>query len=462
MNHKSWVRQEIEAWMEENIISPEVGETLLARYKGRRVSLYTGEVALLAVAALLMGVFFILAGMWHQLTQDERFVAVLVPVIFSGLLLSLLLWDRRHKVSSESGRTAYRIPLAFREGLAIFHGLMLLGAFWLVNDTFLLSPDWLLILSFEAVCLLVLAYLTESAGMGILSMAPPVYMYHVLPHEAGTSWAVWGLLVLALPLLIRLLGVYRHKAVVAYSWVWTIAVLSIFGSASNLLWQTLFFSLAASLTWLSGDALRAWGPAAEVLRLVGGAALFGVLLEASWGPVWADMVGHWFLWLLFFLILAINGVLLLFMGQEKKWLDVVAGATPFAMLIAATLAVFETTGVASALFISSFAVFFALAFIVAGYAKDRALWKILGVLLLLLEAALRVFDSSLSYGERGLFFCVVALLLVVLSGFSFFIGKRRRRRPVSSQDTTISTPIESVPEEKESPSEVSPQKEVEL
>ena len=116
------------------------------------------------------------------------------------------------------------------------------------------------------------------------------------------------------------------------------------------------------------------------------------------------------------------------MWKEKKYIDVIAGLKPFAMLIASMVAVFETTGVASAIFMSSFAVFFAISFLVAGYVQDTVKWKILGILLLIVEAALRIFDSSLSYGERGLFFVVIALLLGILSVFSFSAGKWGRRK----------------------------------
>ena len=64
----------------------------------------------------------------------------------------------------------------------------------------------------------------------------------------------------------------------------------------------------------------------------------------------------------------------------------------------------------------------------AGYVQDTVKWKILGILLLIVEAALRIFDSSLSYGERGLFFVVIALLLGILSVVSFSAGKWGRRK----------------------------------
>lgn len=112
------------------------------------------------------------------------------------------------------------------------------------------------------------------------------------------------------------------------------------------------FALAAALTWMAGSMLSSWGAAAEALRLFGGAAVFGVLLEGSWSSVWKGVSGNWILWVLFFVILAIDAVLLTRMGIKRDRLAALGGLTPFVMLVAASLAVFETTGVSSAIFVS--------------------------------------------------------------------------------------------------------------
>lgn len=124
--------------------------------------------------------------------------------------------------------------------------------------------------------------------------------------------------------------------------VWAVCVLLlIYWTASNLLWQTMFFALAAALTWMAGSMLSSWGAAAEALRLFGGAAVFGVLLEGSWSSVWKGISGNWTLWILFFVILAIDAVLLTRMGIKRDRLAALGGLTPFIMLVAASLAVLK-------------------------------------------------------------------------------------------------------------------------
>lgn len=101
------------------------------------------------------------------------------------------------------------------------------------------------------------------------------------------------------------------------------------------------FALAAALTWMAGSMLSSWGAAAEALRLFGGAAVFGVLLEGSWSSVWTGISGNWTLWILFFVILAIDAVLLTRMGIKRDRLAALGGLTPFIMLVAASLAVLK-------------------------------------------------------------------------------------------------------------------------
>ncbi|WP_223121805.1 hypothetical protein, partial [Salmonella sp. S064_01380] len=94
-----------------------------------------------------------------------------------------------------------------------------------------------------------------------------------------------------------------------------------------MLWQTLFFSLAASLTWMAGGAFRSYGLGASALRFFGGIAVFAVLLEGSYGAVWANISGSYSLWILFLLFLAVDAVLLFRMAMKKEWLSVLAGLT---------------------------------------------------------------------------------------------------------------------------------------
>ena len=163
----------------------------------------------------------------------------------------------------------------------------------MVNESFKLSGDWFVLAAVSCVFLLLMSWAFPTAGLGMVYMASSVLVYRLSPYRGWPEAAAWVFLVLALPLLVRLLGERRHKAVVCYSWFWAVCVLLlIYWTASNLLWQTMFFALAAALTWMAGSMLSSWGAAAEALRLFGGAAVFGVLLEGSWSSVWKGVSGN--------------------------------------------------------------------------------------------------------------------------------------------------------------------------
>ena len=120
---------------------------------------------------------------------------------------------------------------------------------------------------------------------------------------------------------------HRDRAVVCFSWVWAVGILLlIFWSTGNMLWQTIFFSLAA-LAWMAGGLSLLWpgGRCASLLRRHCG---FAVLLEGSYGAVWADISGSYALWFIFILFLAADGVLLFRIALKKEWLSVLAASRP--------------------------------------------------------------------------------------------------------------------------------------
>lgn len=326
----------------------------------------------------------------------------------------------------------HRVPDVIREAAGVFHGVAVLCAVWMVNESFKLSGDWFVLAAVSCVFLLLMSWAFPTAGLGMVYMASSVLVYRLSPYRGWPEAAAWVFLVLALPLLVRLLGERRHKAVVCYSWFWAVCVLLlIYWTASNLLWQTMFFALAAALTWMAGSMLSSWGAAAEALRLFGGAAVFGVLLEGSWSSVWKGISGNWTLWILFFVILAIDAVLLTRMGIKRDRLAALGGLTPFIMLVAASLAVFETTGVSSAIFVSIFTAFLAVAVIGRGYRSDSNLLKWVGGCLLAAAGAVRVLDAALSFGQRGIFFLVIGAAAVIVCCLTFLphAVKKIRRKP---------------------------------
>lgn len=88
----------------------------------------------------------------------------------------------------------------------------------MVNESFKLSGDWFVLAAVSCVFLLLMSWAFPTAGLGMVYMASSVLVYRLSPYRGWPEAAAWVFLVLALPLLVRLLGERRHKAVVCYSW----------------------------------------------------------------------------------------------------------------------------------------------------------------------------------------------------------------------------------------------------
>ena len=328
----------------------------------------------------------------------------------------------------------HRMPVFLRESAAAFHGVSILAAFWMVADSFKLTDDLYVGLSLCGLLLLVLTLVTSSAASGILYMIVSVGIFYTAPVRGWPEFLSWFYMLTALVMLAHLLRERRDRAVVCFSWVWAVGILLlIFWSAGNMLWQTLFFSLAASLTWMAGGAFRSYGVGAAALRFFGGIAVFAVLLEGSYGAVWADVSGSYALWILFLLFLAADAVLIVRMAVKKEWLSILAGLTPFIMAVSAMIAIFESSGALSATVVSIFCAILSVAVIARGVQMDRPMQRWSGVALLAADGVIRVMDSALSLSERGLFFLMVGLLSGAVC-FLLYLPAKRKRKVVPAEE----------------------------
>ena len=241
-------------------------------------------------------------------------------------------------------------------------------------------------------------------------------------------------MMIALLLMARMLYERRDKALVLFSWGWAVGILLIiFWSAGNMLWQTLFFSLAAALTWMAGGEFRAYGIGAQAMRFFGGVAVFAVLLEGAYGAVWQNISGSFFLWAVFIFFLVIDAILLFRMGTKAEWLSILAGMTPFIMGLAAIAAIFDPAGAFPPMIVSVYTGVLAIGVILRGYQMDRPAQQWSGFLLLCGGGAIRVIDSALSYGERGAFFIAAGLLSAFICYILYLPGKKKRKKKVKAR-----------------------------
>lgn len=454
MSNRSWLKQEIPHWVKEDVISEDAGKKILSRYKRQDSRAYKEALFILAAVCIIGGIFFLCASLWSGLDQDQRFLLALAPLAVSFLCAAAvalvdkgLLSPKEKKKEMDGEETeeevllpkksppVHRVPVFLREAAATFHGICLIGAFWMVGDSFKLSSDLYSALALCAFLLLIMTVVTESAGMGIIYMIVSVGIFYSAPVRGWSEAASWIYMFLALGILGHMLRSHRDRAVVCFSWVWAVGILLlIFWSAGNMLWQTIFFSLAAALTWMAGGLFRSYGLGADALRFFGGIAVFAVLLEGSYGAVWADISGSYALWFIFILFLAADGVLLFRIALKKEWLSVLAGLTPFVMGLSAIVSIFETTGALPAIIVSIYAGILAGGVIIRGLLTDRAVQSWAGVFLLAGDGAIRVIDSALTFAQRGFFFLGIGILAAVICYFLYLPTRKKTAVPEKKEN----------------------------
>ncbi len=486
MTNRRWLKREVPLWVKDEVISKESGREILARYKNQDRGAYKEAFFVMAMVCILGGLGFLGASLWASLSQDQRFLMALVPLLFSLALVALVVFfDRKipdepvmrkgpaasfsadEDVSHLSdsgvsltkakkiGRKAqafsvlmgeshlvspgtwhHRVPAFIRESAAAFHSVCLLGAFWMVSDSFKLSDDMYGGLALCALLLLAVTLVTGSAASGMIYMAVSVGIFYTAPVRGWPEFASWIFMLLSLFMLAHMLRERRDRAVVCFSWVWAVGILLlIFWSAGDMLWQTMFFSLAAALTWMAGGAFRSYGMGAAALRFFGGIAVFAVLLEGSYGAVWADMSGSYALWILYFLFLILDALLLFRIALKKEWLSVLAGLTPFVMALSALISAFETSGALPAMVVSLYCAVLAVGVIARGFQTDRPLQRWGGVALLAGNGIIRVMDSALSLTERGAFFLAVGLFSALVCFLLFKMSRPAKKvAPVKEKE----------------------------
>ena len=357
------------------------------------------------------------ASLWNDLSQMERFYTALAPLLLSLLAAALLLRQ------DLAGRA---VPMLLREGAGMFHGLMVTASLWMVHDTFFLDGDLFGLAMAAAFFLLVMLYLLRSAGLGVIFAANTAAMAWLSPFDGWPDGLAWLLMALSLPFFFLLVSGKRERGGIAFAWAWMAAVLVLtFYTASGRMWQVQFFSAAASLTWLFGAALRRYEWLGSALRFFGGAAVSGVVLAGAFGGIWQAVPGNWFLAALLAAFLGIDGVLLCRLRKNKEWLAQAAGLTPFLVAAAGAASFWDRSGALSAVIVTFAGFLLGAAILGRGIAAGRN-WQIAaGVCLIAGEGLIRLTDSALTFGQRSFFFFAVGAAGLALSAILCYASRRR-------------------------------------
>lgn len=248
MTHFKWLKKEVPRWVKEEIITREAGDSLISLYRNEERHSHGEGLFVLAAVCFLTGLIFICAGVWNGLSQDEQFMMALVPLVLSILIIAAILWQDRpvmdripaesvrleeaentaELLSGETGGTVsagsgieentaagnkgkdlssllpsvsyrHRVPDVIREAAGVFHGVSVLCAVWMVNESFKLSGDWFVLAAVSCVFLLLMSWAFPAAGLGMVYMASSVLVYRLSPYRGWPEAAAWVFLVLRFP-----------------------------------------------------------------------------------------------------------------------------------------------------------------------------------------------------------------------------------------------------------------------
>lgn len=243
MTHFKWLKKEIPRWVKEEIITREAGDSLISLYRNEERHSHGEGLFVLAAVCFLTGLIFICAGVWNGLSQDEQFMMALVPLVLSILIIAAILWQDRpvmdripaesvrleeaentaELLSGETGGTVsagsgieentaagnkgkdlssllpsvsyrHRVPDVIREAAGVFHGVSVLCAVWMVNESFKLSGDWFVLAAVSCVFLLLMSWAFPTAGLGMVYMASSVLVYRLSPYRGWPEAAACFLL----------------------------------------------------------------------------------------------------------------------------------------------------------------------------------------------------------------------------------------------------------------------------
>ena len=96
MTNRRWLKREVPQWVKEEVITPEAGKTILSRYKNEEKGAYKEAFFVMAMVCILGGLGFMGASLWASLSQDQRFLMALAPLLFSLALVALVvLYDKK-------------------------------------------------------------------------------------------------------------------------------------------------------------------------------------------------------------------------------------------------------------------------------------------------------------------------------------------------------------------------------
>ena len=450
MEHREWLMKELETWEAEGLIDRKTLQEIRGHYRSAafRIPVKT-PLFIAAGIAILIGIFLIGASFWSVMPQNHRFFLAMAPALVTLLFVAAsFAWDKktppqkpRRDVTDEMQESLFPeeeieetatppdSPRSFshtiREIICTLHGLAACGSLWLVRDTYRLDSDIFLWTAAFSASLLFLAYVGRSAGLALIATALSVYTAWNGGGEAWPEIFAWVIVALSLLQFFFLILQEREDTAIGYAWGWTAAALILaYLSGVALMWQVMFCTTAASLTWLFGAGLKRQSSIGELFRFFGSVLVFLSLLFGSYTGIWQNPDGNIFLWALFAGFLAADVYLLKITARKKEWIACLAGLSPFVVGVSALVSLWDGSGVLSAVWMSFYALLLGVFLLISSFHTGRRRQLVLGIMLLSSGGFIRLIDSTLTLAQRGVYFLFLGFAAALFCYAAHAAGKR--------------------------------------
>ncbi len=425
-----WLHGEIEAWLRDGLIAPDLAERLRGRYppsgRGSRSAALIGF-AVLGALLLGGGIILLLAHNWSDLSRPMRTAIALAPLVAAQLL-------------ALAGALRGADGPAWREGIGVFWTLTIGAAIAMVGQIYNLSGSYDAFMLTWLLLALPVVHLLRSSLSAVLCVAGALAW--TAPHAGDLPRVLgyWPLTLAVAPLLLRgsRRGVFT-SGLALLRWALTASIFAGLGltlvHALPGLWMVTYASLLSVLFLVDLLLLRGapslWH---RPMRVAGtcGCALLSLMLTYEWPwrqigwrhwraelPPWQQVVDA-------AVALALMGGAVALSAVLRRRIRA-ADAFPAIFFLVALAGYFLTAQweyvFLSLLLFNLFVFAYGVALLAAGVRRGSLAGVNAGMFLLAAVVALRFFDSDMSLVARGVVF---VLLGAVFLSVNVFLARRFR------------------------------------
>ena len=408
-----WLRDELPALVEKGVLNADAADRLREHYSEATASQESRNwigIVFSILGALLVGagIILLLAYNWTERPRPLRAVIAFLPLRAGQLGAGRTIWTWREE----------RGP---REGWGVFLALSVGACIALISQTYHLGGEFDTFLLVWMILCLPLAHLLRAVMPALLCLAGFAWWAILWKGDGGSGLWLWLLLAAVLAHSIDVLTADRAgqrasvlvfaSCVVALLAVW----LTLVESLRPGIW-ILTYAALLSLMYVGGGFLRDASPAAHgPLRVIGALGVIGLSAALTFSPVWKELGGWGDFHILksgeagwigarvmpFGFVLGALIAWALALGGRRRdlcWL----GAAPLVVLAGLS----AQPAVASVLF-NAYLFAVGLAGILIGV-KERRLGRVnSGMIVVLLIATTRFFDSDIGFIAKGTAFIVL-------------------------------------------------------